>query len=461
MLDQSRPFPRYAPPRIEGAPDDLPFLPFLRRMLSNPVTATPRGLFEKPFVIRRSGDRTTAFIGDPGMIEEVLVRRSAEFPKSGVDRRVFAPALGEGLLTARGEDWRWKRRLSAPAFSPAAIDRLAPRLVAPFERQAEAMLAGDDEPLDVAEAMTEATLAAICGALFDPSDRLEPKAISEAIDVFLSPTSWVVAYGALELPRWVPFPGMRRQARACRRMRAAAGAVIAERRRSGLRGEDLTSVFLEAEDPAAGRPLSDDDLIDMLLTLVAAGHETSANALSWLLFCLAEQPELQASLAEEALAAAGGGALAASHLAELPRIEAAVKEGLRLFPAVPAMGRQAASAQDLTAADGTALELPKGALVVISLYAQHRRRPDWEDADAFDIFRWIDRPDPPRGLYLPFGVGPRVCIGARFAMMEMILGLAALLRRVRFETCGATRCDPLHRVTLAPRAGMILRAAPR
>ncbi|MEL6977197.1 MAG: cytochrome P450 [Pseudomonadota bacterium] len=470
MLDEARPqsaAARYEPPKIAPLPDDAPFLKAIRVAVGNPVASVPESAYRERFALREWAGRVSVHLCDPEILEEVLVRRWRDFPKSEIDARVFAPVLGHGLLTATGEDWRWKRRLAAPAFAPAALSALSAQMAAPFEAAAQAWITlgarsvgeGGAE-IDVSAAMIQATLNVIERVLFADPVGVDKARMAEAIDGYLGPTAWMVVGAILGLPRWTPYPGKRAQARARDEVRALVRAAVL-RRRAGMESgapqpEDLTSALMAARDPETGRPLSDEDMVDMLLTLVAAGHETTAHSLTWTLYCLAHQPALQEELAAEARAAAGGGALTAEHLAELPRIEAALKETLRLFPVAPMLGRMSTQTERF---DG--FDLPKGAIVSVPIYALQRNSLYWDRPDAFDITRFLGRPDPPRTLYMPFGAGPRICIGMRLSMMESALGLAAMLRSVHFAPTAATECDPIHRVTLRPRRGLALRISRR
>lgn len=459
MLDDAQsgraaPGSDYTPPRITPLPDNASYLQRIRAALENAVVNIPEGAYHDRVAKRRDGV-VMIHLSDPDLIEEMLVRRWRDFPKADVERRVFRPFLGSGLLTADGEDWRWKRRLAAPTFAPAALAKMAPALTGPFEELAAEVAAPAE--MDVDALMVAATLRVIERLLFSNRSELDLDQVAQSTDEILAPTPWVALGGVLKTPEWLPFPGQRRQRRAIERVRGVIGAT-ARRRRAALEAgetapEDLTSALLRARDPETGRPLSDDDMVDMLLTLILAGHETSAHTLSWTLYCLAHQPELQDALAQEAREARPD---AAADPGQSPRIEAAVKESLRLFPVAPMMGRVATKEErfgDVVA--------PKGAICTVPIYALHRHRRHWERPDVFDIDRWMTGPEPRRTLYMPFGAGPRICVGARLAMMETTLGLAAMLRRLRFEPCAATDCDPVHRVTLRPRDGLVLRISPR
>ena len=461
MLDQARTTEEFIPPRFTPMPDDASFWKVARTTLSNPYQAVPASAYEKPALLSKRGAHLSIYLGDPDLVGEVLIRQAKSFPKSKIDYRVFGPSLGQGLLSADGEDWRWKRRLAAPTFTPAALAKLARDMAEPFEAVAENWRRGGAQEDEVDHAMVGGALAVIERILFSKggAGELNGPLIANGIDELLKPMNWVILSVLLKFPDWAPFPGKLRQIRASRRIRAEVARVVQIRRAAIRSGDsvpqDLATALLKARDPETDRPLSDQDMVDMMLTLVAAGHETSAHSLSWALYCLAHQPDLQNRLAEEALAL-GDQPLDADAMDRLPKIEAAMKETLRLFPVAPMMGRVAAENVRLGEHD-----VPAGAFVVIPIHALHRHRLHWDRPDVFDGDRFLENPEPPRTLYMPFGGGPRICIGARLAMMEMTLDLAALLRKLRFAPCERTECDPLHVITLRPRNRLWLKIAPR
>ena len=444
----------YTPPTVAPGAERPSLLGFLRAMVSNPVGAIPAAAYREPIVVLRMTGATVAFVSAPELLEEVLVRRVADFPKSDVDDRILRPAFGDSLLTAHGEEWRWKRRLAAPHFAPAALARSVPEMVAPFRALAQTWRARNSPaPLDVAPAMTSATFEVIRRVLFSSQDDAEFDAIPAAIDDYLGPISWPIALASLKVPAWAPHPGAAQIRRARDRMRAAVGAVVAARRRSPGSYRDLCSDLMRGQDPETKRPLSDRDLVDMLLTLVAAGHETSANGLTWALLCLAEQPALQAELASEVARVVGDRPVAAADLGELKAVEAFLKESMRLLPPVPLLTRRTTQTESL---GGQTLKA--GTILFIPIFAIQRHERLWPDPGRFDPGRFLGEGAKrmPRTAYMPFGAGPRICVGGAFAMMEMVAGLATLLQGVRFAVGGGAPCEPIQRITLRPKGGMPL-----
>ncbi len=453
------PIPTYRPPKVAAGPDNTGLLRYLRTVVDNPIAGIPAAAYREPITLRVLPVATMAFVTGPDLVEEILVKRPAEFPKSRIDSRLLKPGLGDSLLTAEGEDWRWKRRLIAPYFSPAALARSVPDMVAPFRIiAADWQTLGPEAPVDVAPAMTSATFQVISRTLFSTGDEVDFAVLSEAIDAYLEPSSWIIGLASLNVPAWVPHPGRGQIGRARDRMRSLVGALVSARRRSGVAADDICGDLMRARDPETGRTLDDRDMVDMLLTLIAAGHETSAKGLTWALFCLAEQPELQADLAAEVARVAGGRPVAAADLPALSAVEAFLKETMRLFPPLPLLTRRTTRPETLAGRT-----LKPGTIVFIPIYAIHRHRRLWPDPDRFDHTRFLgdNAKQIPRTAYMPFGAGPRVCAGATFAMMEMVAALATLLQHVRFSTIESTRCEPVHRITLRPKGGLVLKLAAR
>jgi cytochrome P450 len=241
-------------------------------------------------------------------------------------------------------------------------------------------------------------------------------------------------------------------------MRGAVASIIARRRAEGGGTSDLLGRLLAARDPDTGEPMSDKQLIDNLLTFLAAGHETTAKALTWTLYLLARAPEWQRRVREEVERVAGSGPIEARHIEALKVTQRVLKESMRLYPPAPMLSRMAAETVDLSG-----WRIGKGTLIIMPLFAVHRHRRLWEDPDRFDPDRFLPEREAsrPRAQYLPFGFGPRTCIGMSFAMIEATAMLATLVRAARFEWDGAHLPEPISRVTLRPRGGMPLQVFPR
>jgi cytochrome P450 len=433
-------------------PDGAGLIRFLRTMVDNPVASIPRAAYRESVAAPAFARSSLAFISDPTLLEEILVRRVGDFPKSVVDERILRPAFGDGLLLAEGDSWRWKRRLASPFFAPAALARSIPDMAAPFQTLARKWRGSSGSPpVDVVPTMTAATLEVIDRVLFSSGRELDAEAIARAINDYLEPISWVIGFASLKIPNWVSFPGRGKNTRAKNRMRALVHQLVAERRRSGAQAHDLCGQLMQARDPETDRPLSDDDLVDMLLTLIAAGHETSANGLCWTILCLAEAPALQASLAQEVAEVTGAGPIEPDHLSHLSLTKAFLMETMRLFPPAPLLARRTVKPETL---GGHAFDT--GTTLFVPIYAIHRHERLWSEPNRFDLSRFLDGRDKQiaRTAYLPFGAGPKICICMSFALMEMVIGIATLLQSVRFRMVEGYVADPVQRITLRPKGGL-------
>jgi cytochrome P450 len=276
--------------------------------------------------------------------------------------------------------------------------------------------------------------------------------------LFQKSGTWGQLYAGMKMPRWVPHPGILAAQRAITLLRAAVAGMIHERRRLRESGavvqEDLMHRLIAAHDPETGQSMNDEQLIDNALTFYLAGHETTAKALTWTLYLLARSPEWTAALKKEIARVTGGAPIAAEHIEGLVRVRQVIRESMRLYPPVPLMSRQAVA--DVRLGEH---EVKAGASVLMPIYAMHRHKRRWEDPDAFDPERFSPEGEAriPRYQYMPFGAGPRVCIGMSFAMLEATAMLATMLRTMRFETVEGHDPLPMARVTLAPKGGMPLK----
>lgn len=433
---------RPAPPKGR-----LSFPALLARMTRNPVASWGEDFYEQPIVVYRFLGRDIAFVMDPELIQTVLRDEIEDFTKSPIYTQVLGSGGGEGLLIAEGEKWRWQRRLAAPIFRAEDVAAYLPTFVA----DAEALLArwvddadGAVQPVgrDTTELTLQSLLSTLLGADLSAADR---QLVAIEGTAFLEPTGWKIAYASLRLPSWLPHPGMRRMERAAHALRAVARRAIAKRRASGHPGTDLMGRLMTAEDPGTLRVMPDELIVDNLVTYLLAGHETTAKALAWTLYLLALLPDWQERVRAEILSVANGGAIDADRLRKLELLESVLLESMRLYPPAPSLMRRARKAARLGDA-----EIREGATVVIPIYVVHRHKRLWQDPLAFDPSRFEEaaRAARHRYAYMPFGAGPRSCIGGSFSMLEGKAMLATLLRRARFELPQGEAPTPVARVTL-------------
>ena len=443
------------PPTVEAPPRPLPLRRFLFQFVRNPLASLPRPVYEHPIVVHDNGRYVVAWVTGPALTEQVLLHAGAQFPKTPLEKRVFEPTLGEGILTSEGASWRWQRRTAAPLFRPADLAGLVPAMTQAAEDQIARWRAGAPGSVRAIDKdMTETTFHVISATMFAGGADREAAEILRASDLALATISWEIAAAMLRVPDWMWYPGKFRRRRAARVLRDAVATILARRRAAGLGGNDLLARLALAQDPETGAPMSEKQLIDNLLTFLAAGHETTAKALTWTLYLLARAPQWQERVFAEVRDVVGREALTAAHLDRLTATRMVLKEAMRLYPPAPVMTRIAA--QDMQLGGVT---VKAGTLIMIPVFAVHRHRTLWDDPDRFDPERFAPEREAkyPRTQFMPFGFGPRTCIGMSFAMMEALAILATLVRGARFEWDGVHAPEPVSRVTLRPKGGMPLK----
>jgi cytochrome P450 len=443
------------PPTVRGSGGPLPLHKYLFRFVRNPLSSLPQAAYEERIIVYDNGRANIVWVCDPALVEEVLLHGAERFPKTLLERRVFESSVGDGILTSQGASWRWQRRTAAPLFRPADLAGLVPAMAAAAEAQLARWSASPAGTVQaVHRDMHETTFRVNSATMFAGSVGSEADTILRCSDKGLSTISWDFAAAMLRFPSWLWYPGKYGRRRAAAELRGAVAQILARRRAAGFEGDDLLARLARSQDPETGAPMSEKQLIDNLVTFLVAGHENTAKALTWALYLLARAPEWRQSIRDEVVAVAGEEQVRAEHLDKLVVTKAVLEEAMRLYPPAPAMTRQAACTTELGGKT-----IPEGANVVISIFVLHRHRRLWDDPDRFDPDRFLPerRAKVLRTQFMPFGFGPRTCIGASFAMMEGVAILATLIRGAEFEWDGRHLPEPLSRVTLRPKGGMPLR----
>jgi len=388
------------------------------------------------------------FVNRPDYIESVLVTQNSNFVKSK-DYRAMRRVLGNGLLLSEGEFWRRQRKLIQPAFHQERIAAYADIMT----DQAQRMLSSwsDGQTLDIHEAIMHLTLGIVAKTLFDADVSHEAEDVDAALTVLMG--KFLRQAGlALLLPAWVPLPTSRLLKRAVGRLDKVIYGIIEQRRASGQMSEDLLSVFLQVQDDE-GVGMTDRQLHDEIMTLFLAGHETTANVLSWTWFLLGQNPEVEEKLIEELRRVLGGRIPTPADLPQLVYADAVLRESMRLYPPVWVIGRRALAPFRLGE-----YELPADTNVLISQLILHRDARYFPEPLQFNPDRWSPSDSRaaslPRFAYFPFGGGPRVCIGAGFAMMEAVLLLATIAQQFRIQIAPGQTVKMQPTVTLRPRNGI-------
>jgi cytochrome P450 len=399
----------------------------------------------------RLGAWSALLVNRPDLVEEVLAVRYASFRKHTFFFRHVTAIFGNGLLTNEGESWLRQRRLAAPAFHRDRVAGYGEVMCALAERQCEGWK--DGERRDVHRDMMALTLQVAARTLFG-ADVPEGvvREVGEAFDVVVEEIA-ARFRRPFRIPDAVPTPGNLRYTRGVRRLDRIVYHFIDERRRQGAAGGDLLSMLLQAQDEDGTR-MSERQLRDEVITLFLAGHETTALTLSWTWYLLARHPEARRALEAELDTVLAGRTPAAADLPRLRYAEAVVSESLRLYPPAYLLGREAVEAVPVGG-----YTLAAGTTVYVSPWVLHRDPKHFDAPEAFRPERWLDglAKRLPRGAYLPFGGGPRICIGQSFALMEAVLLLAAVAQRFRLTQDPEVEVTPFPSITLRPQGGVWMR----
>ena len=400
-------------------------------------------------VVRLRFPGTLAYlISHPDDVEQVLVKNNPNFIKDKYTREELS-VLGNGLLINEGDFWRRQRRLAQPAFHRRRVEAYGDTMVAFTQRMLEDWQ--DGEVRNVHTEMMRLTLEIVAKTLLDADIAGEAEDVGEAMAQIMDYFSDQGSGSFLRLlPERVPTPANVRYRRAVRRLDGIIYSIIEERRRSGADTGDLLSMLLHAADEDGNR-MDPRQLRDEVMTVVLAGHETTAIALSWTFYLLGENPEAEAKLLTELEEMLDGRAATVGDLPRLRYADAVIKESMRLYPPAWAIGREA-----LGDCEVGGYHVPTKTQMFISQYVTHRDPRFFDDPDVFDPSRWHDgRTDQlPAYAYFPFGGGPRLCIGSSFARMEAMLLLATIAREFRLEPVPGGPPVPQPSITLRPRGGI-------
>ena len=408
----------------------------------------------------RTGPYRLFIFYHPDQVREVLTTRAKSLIRLPRVMKTFAQWNGSSVLIAEGEQWIRQRRLVQPAFQPRRMENYGRTMVASAQQLVDSWSEVIDRAghldVDIDEAMTRLTLSIICKTMFDTEVDDISGEIAEAVSV-LSNVAYYEMQAPLRLPMWLPTAWNRRKRWAIGVLDQAVWRFVRQRRQDGSDHGDLLSMLLAAVDEESGGSRLDDRQVrDEAMTLMLAGHDTTAAGLDWLWYVIASHPEVARRCREEVDSVVGQREPSASDIEQLPCLSGTIKETLRLYP--PAIGiflRQATSDVEIGGFD-----VPKGSLITLSSFVTQRDSHWFPDPERFDPDRFSPEraDDIPSGAYFPFGAGPRVCIGQSFAMTEMILVAATMLQKCEVETVPGAAEPGMH-VTMAlrPKERLMLR----
>ncbi|GGG79798.1 cytochrome P450 [Salipiger pallidus] len=446
MLDQ-------LPPRIEPATEPLGMLASLKAARQNVLRIIPGIAYTQPIVTGSTGGARWHMVQGPEGMKRIFLDNVVNYPKSEVMLRMLRPAVGDSLFTSEGSQWRWQRRAIAPVFAARNVEALAPMMTATAERACERLSRGASAEM-VAE-MLSATFDVICDVALSGREHFDADAYGDAITKYFLTVGRASLLDFLEVPHWVPRPAELFGRGAVKTMHSMVSKAIEARRREATGGaDDLLDHMLAAKDPESGRTMSPQDLLHNMQFFIVAGHETTALSLAWALYLLAHDQPAQARARDEARSVLQGGPCGHGELDRMPGITAILDETMRLYPPVGMLARNVR--QPDTMYDR---EIRPRETIFVNTWALHRHDAYWDRPDEFDPTRFTGPQERDRYLHLPFGAGPRVCVGANFAMMQAGIILATLLSRYRFAPKGP-KPTPIMHMTVRPDPGVELTVTP-
>jgi cytochrome P450 len=447
--------PVFRPPAPEPHDGPIGMLQMILTLRRNPLEIWSKAHYEKPILMGRTILGERAVVSEPAAVRRIFLDNVANYRKDALQLRVLGPGLGKGLLTVDGEDWRAQRRALAPLFSARQIPKFAPAMhrvaVATVQRLAPRR---EGRVVDVATEMARVTLEMLEQTLFSQGLGRDPSEFQVAVTRYFDTIGRLDPLDLLGAPQFLPRLGRLRGRGTLAFFARAVDDIIDARRRllsSGAEApNDVLTLLLGAQDPETGEGISEDDVRANIVTFIGAGHETTANALTWTLYLLSQAPDWRARVEEE-IDAHFDPANVEGFAEALPVTKAALEEALRLYPPAATLSREAIGPDILAGR-----RIRAGTVVTVSPFLLHRHRTLWTDPDAFNPERFLGskRESIDRYAYIPFGAGPRVCIGMGFAMLEMMAVLGHLLRAFRLDLAPGHPVSPVARVTLRPAHGM-------
>ena len=395
------------------------------------------------------------FVRHPDLVREVLLTQRASFTMTSLRAKINA-VVGEGLFTSRGELHARQQRLMLPVFRKSRIEAYAAQMAELSRHSRDQWQNG--AVVDVAAEMMKLTMLIAARALFAHDIGDDTRSVSRNIGICLEVFTRLSS-PFLKLSLALPLPSSLRLKRAVKELDTVIYRMIERRRRDGTGGNDVLSLLMQARDDENQRGMSEKQLRDEVLTLLIAGHETTAHVLSWIFYLLSQAPEIDERLHAEARAVLGGrSGFDAADVDRLSFARHVILEGLRLYPPGWFVGREAQANVQLAG-----YTIPKGAIVMLSQYVMHRDARFFDEPERFKPDRWADGllERLPRGAYFPFSAGERHCIGEGFAWQEALLVLATLAEHWRFELVPGQTIRPRPSVTLRPDGEIKMIVRPR
>jgi cytochrome P450 len=452
------PVPRTVPPS---------YLEIIRTVMRNPLELWGEPSYTRRWIHTKFLNERSLIVNDPGLVRHVMVEKAGNYKMGVIRQLILRPILRDGLLTAEGDTWKRSRKAMAPVFTPRHARGFAAQMLEKSEAFTAHYAAAGPEGgvFEISRDMTELTFDILSATLFSGQVAGREEAFAGDVDRLLSTMGRVDPLDLLKAPSWLPRIRRRRGQPVLEKFRGIVRATMDQRldlmrERPDAVPEDFLTLLLRQEGPNG---LTAEEIEDNVITFIGAGHETTARALAWTLYCLANSPDDRAEVEAEVDRVTATVPDPVDWLDAMPWTRAVFEEAMRLYPPAPSINRAAIEDDRYVSPEGEAVEIPKGTTILVMPWTLHRHRLLWDDPEAFVPSRFLpeNRGAIDRFQYLPFGVGPRVCIGATFALQEAVIALGVLLSRFRFDCVAATNPWPVQKLTTQPGGGMPMKVVPR
>ncbi len=448
----------FYPPHVAPAARPLRFPHNVSKLLLNNLEIIPERAYNEPLVIAPGPPRMAFFTG-PEVVKTLLLSRQTSFPKGRLQIEILEPIFGGAMISSEGREWRWQRGAAAPLFRHEELLQYGPAMSAAAENAvAKWREAGNGVIRPIQTDMMRAAFHVISNAMLAGGAEEMLASIEKGHADYFNGINWWIAYRLLKLPHWMPRPGGKSMRAHETRLRQSVAELVRHRRATAASGNDLLARMLRASDPETAQSLSDEHVVDNIVSFLVAGYDTTALSLTWTLYLISQSPEWEERICEEVDRVVGRGPVRADHVKDLIIVQQVLNESMRLYPTAPLILRDIVEDIEF---DG--VHVPAGTIGIIPIYAIHRHRGFWHDPDRFDPSRFAPNHTrkPSRFQFMPFGAGPRICIGAAFAMMEATIMMATFLRAARFEIEPGFDPQPTGQMFLLPKRGMPMRVTSR
>ena len=444
MTAQFDPTGKFIPPFAPPLTGDESFVRSTMKFLKNPLEGFGPLAYRQSIVSLPTFGYKTHVISDPEGMMDVLGRHADKFSKAPIDARILAAATKEGLLSVNGDQWKRQRRGVAPIFRPRHMASLAPIITNVIDKFVIQLAGNADVELNAA--MADITFDVLSKALLGDPQGIDGEQLRIATRKVVTSAGTLRPDDLLPLPRWLPRPIMPSGMRALRRLKSAADSLL-DNRDPDDPGDDLVGLLISATDPHTGESLSRRERRDNLIGFFIAGHETTALTLTWSLYLCAKQSNAASRIRREVMEVAGQGPVKYEHLEKLAFTRAVIDETLRLFPPAPLLTRQCQAEVEILGRQ----MMPRD-ILILNNYIMQRADRLWENPSVFDPDRFLKNPDlkSKGSAFMPFGAGPRICVGAAFATMEAVMVLATLIRDFDISVDAECYPKPVMTVTLRP-----------